>query len=446
VNTATWTSVRGSRRAPGRQRRARVAARLTGAPAVIVDAMRYPWPAAASGCGRCSRSRPPRPSPSGAARRRPAASRDARRVRPRVHPHLFARARRPARHGQRHAAARPADARTSCSATAWRSSPATAADRGLRDAGARARCADGPGRRRWPRGSCARSACCRAAGAAGMVGGQALDLAGRPRPARRRSTRRPSRHARRKTGALIRASALAGAIMAGGRGCEIDAIDGTGRRSAWRSRSWTTSSTSRAPRPISARPPARTRPPANRPTRRSSASTNRAGSRPSASTRARRARPPGLGGQAAGARPLGHRPPPLKHTARLDTLLVDRGLAASRERARALILAGPCASAGQPVTKAGTAVPLDADITWPAPTIPTWPRRPQARARPRRLRHRRRGTARARHRRVHRRLHRRAAPARGPARRRARRRPQPARLEARSDPRVVVIERVNART
>ena len=46
---------------------------------------------------------------------------------------------------------------------------------------------------------------------------------------------------------------------------------------------------------------------------------------------------------------------------RLDVLLVERGLANSREQARALILAGAVRVAGRPVTKAGTAVPLDAD-------------------------------------------------------------------------------------
>ena len=51
---------------------------------------------------------------------------------------------------------------------------------------------------------------------------------------------------------------------------------------------------------------------------------------------------------------LGRRPNPLKNAVRLDTLLVDRGLAASRERARALILAGSVRVNGQPASKAGT--------------------------------------------------------------------------------------------
>ena len=55
-----------------------------------------------------------------------------------------------------------------------------------------------------------------AAGAQGMVGGQALDLEAAPNPVRRRSARDGLRemHAR-KTGALLRASAVAGAVMAG---------------------------------------------------------------------------------------------------------------------------------------------------------------------------------------------------------------------------------------
>ena len=60
----------------------------------------------------------------------------------------------------------------------------------------------------------------------------------------------------------------------------------------------------------------------------------------------------------------------MKHTVRLDTLLVDRGLAASRERARALILAGNVRVNGQPAAKAGTATPVDAEVTLLAPDHP----------------------------------------------------------------------------
>jgi 23S rRNA (cytidine1920-2'-O)/16S rRNA (cytidine1409-2'-O)-methyltransferase len=52
----------------------------------------------------------------------------------------------------------------------------------------------------------------------------------------------------------------------------------------------------------------------------------------------------------------------LKRSVRLDSLLVERGLVASRERARALILAGSVRVNGQPVTKAGTSVHADDDI------------------------------------------------------------------------------------
>jgi len=61
--------------------------------------------------------------------------------------------------------------------------------------------------------------------------------------------------------------------------------------------------------------------------------------------------------------------------ARLDALLVARGLAATRERARALILAGqvrvdtPAAKAGTPL-KAGTMVPDDATVSLATPDHP----------------------------------------------------------------------------
>ncbi len=48
---------------------------------------------------------------------------------------------------------------------------------------------------------------------------------------------------------------------------------------------------------------------------------------------------------------------------RLDTLLVERGLAPSRERARALILAGKVMVAGQVVSKAGAPVAPGAEVT-----------------------------------------------------------------------------------
>jgi 23S rRNA (cytidine1920-2'-O)/16S rRNA (cytidine1409-2'-O)-methyltransferase len=53
----------------------------------------------------------------------------------------------------------------------------------------------------------------------------------------------------------------------------------------------------------------------------------------------------------------------LSRSVRLDTLLVERGLAASRERARALILAGHVRVDGQPVTKAGTTISADSTVT-----------------------------------------------------------------------------------
>ena len=55
---------------------------------------------------------------------------------------------------------------------------------------------------------------------------------------------------------------------------------------------------------------------------------------------------------------------------RLDVVLLDRGLAASRERARALILAGQVRVAGQVVSKAGAPVAADALIELVAPDHP----------------------------------------------------------------------------
>ena len=55
---------------------------------------------------------------------------------------------------------------------------------------------------------------------------------------------------------------------------------------------------------------------------------------------------------------------------RLDQLVVDRGLAPSRERARALILAGQVAVDGVPVTKAGTQVVAGAAVELIAPDHP----------------------------------------------------------------------------
>ena len=55
---------------------------------------------------------------------------------------------------------------------------------------------------------------------------------------------------------------------------------------------------------------------------------------------------------------------------RLDTVLVARGLAESRERARALIMAGKVSVAGRPAAKAGQLVPDDAEITVLEPEHP----------------------------------------------------------------------------
>jgi 23S rRNA (cytidine1920-2'-O)/16S rRNA (cytidine1409-2'-O)-methyltransferase len=55
---------------------------------------------------------------------------------------------------------------------------------------------------------------------------------------------------------------------------------------------------------------------------------------------------------------------------RLDVLLVERGLAATRERARALILAGDVTVDGRLVDKAGAAVASDASVSLATPDHP----------------------------------------------------------------------------
>lgn len=60
----------------------------------------------------------------------------------------------------------------------------------------------------------------------------------------------------------------------------------------------------------------------------------------------------------------------MKNALRLDALLVERALAASRERARARILAGDVRVNGQVVTKAGAAVARDAEVTIANPDHP----------------------------------------------------------------------------
>jgi 23S rRNA (cytidine1920-2'-O)/16S rRNA (cytidine1409-2'-O)-methyltransferase len=55
---------------------------------------------------------------------------------------------------------------------------------------------------------------------------------------------------------------------------------------------------------------------------------------------------------------------------RLDALMVARGLVPSRERARALILAGDVLVDGRPITKAGTAIPADAAVELRTPDHP----------------------------------------------------------------------------
>ena len=60
----------------------------------------------------------------------------------------------------------------------------------------------------------------------------------------------------------------------------------------------------------------------------------------------------------------------MQRRVRLDALVVERGLAPTRARARALVLAGQVRVAGAAVSKAGAAVPDDAEVTLAAPDHP----------------------------------------------------------------------------
>ena len=215
---------------------------------------------------------------------------------------------------RRRSSARCASPRRSrwCTATAWSMTicrrwttaicaaagrPAQAVRRGDRDPGRR-RPADAWPSRCWPIRTpmptrwCAPSWCWpwrRPAGAAGMVGGQMIDLEARERPARHR--RRSPGCSALKTGAIIAFSCEAGAILGqaprrtrAGRCAAMPTI------SASPSRSPTICSMSRAARPRPASRSGRTRRPARRPSSsilgvdgraRQAQATGRSGGRPS---------------------------------------------------------------------------------------------------------------------------------------------------------------------
>ena len=79
---------------------------------------------------------------------------------------------------------------------------------------------------------------------------------------------------------------------------------------------------------------------------------------------------PGSSGQLPAIAALGRQPHELKNGIRLDALVVERGLAASRERARALILAGDVRVNGQPSPRPARGRRDDAEITLATPDHP----------------------------------------------------------------------------
>ena len=141
------------------------------------DALQPAGPAASAAPAAGARRRRSRRLPGARAPKAARALRHAGRVRHRDDPHLLAHPRRPAGDGRRCAAAGPADARMSSTAMAWRFSPAMGC-RPKRLRCSRASRRPDPPDRRCPQAARARVVAA-AAGAAGMVGGQAIDLAPR---------------------------------------------------------------------------------------------------------------------------------------------------------------------------------------------------------------------------------------------------------------------------
>ena len=225
-----------------------------------------------------------------------------------------------------------------------------------------------------------------AAGVAGMVGGQVLDLhaAGQvtvpadsdlPTELTLDADALRAMHAR-KTGALFRASATAGAIMAGASDADVDAVEEYARRlglgfqivddildvegapdelgkTAGKDAAAGEADVSvdvRA-RPVSAY--GRDGDPGGQ-----GAARTGCPDRPSRGHR-------GLGADTQALMTSKGRP-----RVRLDVLVVERGLADTRARARALILAGRVAVDGVPVSKAGTPIHPDVDVTLATPDHP----------------------------------------------------------------------------
>ena len=267
----------------------------------------------------------------------------------------------------------------------------------------------------------------------GMIGGQVSDLEGEgkhPDAALLEAIHRA------KTGALLRASLRMGGIYAGAdRRATCTRCPAMANTSAWRFRLSTTCWMWSSRPKRSAKPPARTR----------SSTRSRFPRCMDWSDRAQMAEqraPGGAPGAAAvrrARRALArtgrlHRSPRvpeprMKTRQRLDLLVVERGLAESREKARALILAGQVLVNGQKADKAGAHVDTDAQDRTARAAALRRPRRVEAGGRARSFRNCRGRQSLPGRRLLHRRIHRLPAAARRRARLRHRRRHRPARLE-----------------